>query len=116
MSCKELHRLRVELDFRCVADINLGEIVLVETTTHHLAILQDALTLQFFLGAKYIPSGIQLLILCIDDSSLLLAFCLQIIDIGIPVVDRLVKSCTMDVSATACLFPLIASEDSLWSS
>ena len=60
MSCEQLSCLRIQLDLGSIANIDLGEVVLIEVTIHHLTVFHDVLTLQLLLGTEYIPSGVQL--------------------------------------------------------
>ena len=55
------------------------------------------LLLQLLLGTEYIPGCVDLLILCIDGLSLLVAFCSKTRGLGIQIVDRLIERCNMNI-------------------
>ncbi len=63
---ENLSRLGVQLDFLVHADVNLGEIILVEVGLQHLITLDDSLFFQLFSCTKHKPSGVKLLILAVD--------------------------------------------------
>lgn len=99
MGGEKLGRLGHQLDFRDVADVNLGEVILVEITRHHLAIFDDVLLLQLLLGAKHIPSRVDLLVLSIDGLTLLFSGVGEIGGLRIEIVDGLVELGNVDVLA-----------------
>ena len=79
MSSQQMSTLAVKLDFLVNTDINLCEVTLVERTLKNLTTIEDTLCLQLALSTEYIPTSIQLLVLCIDSLSLLVALCLEIL-------------------------------------
>ena len=97
MHGQQFSRLRVQFDLLVNTDIDLREVVLVEVALQHLTILQDALLLQLALRTEHEPSGIQLLVLCIDGLGLLLALGLQVLDVGVLISDGLVELRDMDI-------------------
>ena len=97
MHGKQFSRLRVQFDLLVNTDIDLRKVVLVEVTLQYLTILQDALLLQLALRTEHEPSGIQLLVLCIDGLGLLLALGLQVLDVGVLISDGLVELRDMDI-------------------
>ena len=79
MSGEQLGILGIELDLLHIAYVNLGEVVLVEISTQHLALVVDVLVLQLLLIAKDVISGVELLVLSVDGLLLLLSLLLVIL-------------------------------------
>ena len=74
MHCQEFSRVRIELDFLVLPDVDFCEITLVEVGLQYLSVYKNLLFFQFFLCSEDKPSCIQLSVLAVDNISLLAAF------------------------------------------
>ena len=97
MHGENLSRLGVQLDFFVHADINLGEIILVEVGLQHFISLDNTLFFQLFACTKHKPSGVKLFVLAVDYLRFLRTLGSQVVNIGVQVVDSFIQLGDVDI-------------------
>lgn len=104
MRCKNFCALRVELNLLVDANVNLCEVVAVESLAEHLSAIEDIVLLELLLSTEDIPCRVELLVLLADGLGLLSVVGLQLLFlvselflIGAEVLDACIQTCHIAV-------------------